>query len=232
MRRALPWLKFSLLALILIFAGCSRAPVRQRSEEIAYVPPPVPKLLGPVVIIDPGHGGKDLGTHSDKPPMYAESALALETSLLLEHYLRALGYRTVMTRSDDIFISLKARSEIANDLQSKVFVSMHYNSAENKAAEGLEVFYYQSDKDPKRSKESKLLAQDVLDEVVANTGIKSRGVKHGNFSVIRETKMPAIIVEGGFLTNPSERDRILRSGYIRELAMSVAAGVDRYIKKK
>jgi N-acetylmuramoyl-L-alanine amidase len=75
-----------------------------------------------------------------------------------------------------------------------------------------------------------MLAQTVLDHVIESTAAKSRGVKHGNFLVIRETEMPAILVEGGFLTNTSEMDRIKDPSYLKKLALGIAKGIQTYLQ--
>lgn len=205
-------------------------------KEIAMVLPPVikkkPGISQSVIVIDPGHGGYDYGTHSLGKPKYHEKYLNLSTSEMLKKFLEQYGYKVVMTRSDDTFISLENRAEFANNLNTKLFVSVHYNSAPNTKAEGIEVFYCRSDSDKSRVCESKLLAQCVLDKILKNTKANSRGVKHGNFAVIRHTKMPAILVEGGFLTNTGEMDKIKTLGYQKKMAQSIAEGIKDFLAKE
>jgi len=223
------WQRFSLCLLALGFlTGCSHPRYVQEPEPIAMEMPDFKR--GPVIVIDAGHGGKDLGTNS-KSPYYEEKTLTLDTAFLVEHYLQKMGYRTVLTRTEDVFIPLKKRSSIANDLGAKAFVSVHYNSAPSKQANGIEVFYFNSEKDRKRANSSRVLAQSVLDEVIVETRAKSRGVKHGNLSVVRETSMPAVLIEGGFLTNEAERSMILDHKYTERLAWAVANGVHKYLRK-
>jgi len=224
------WRRFSLFLVVAgLLAGCSHPRRIQEMEPIAMQTPQFNR--GPVVVIDAGHGGKDLGANS-RSPHYEEKILTLDTAFLVEHYLQKMGYRTVLTRSEDVFIPLKKRSSIANDLGAKVFVSVHYNSAPSKEANGIEIFYYNSENDRKRANESRVLAETVLGEVIQKTGAKSRGVKHGNLSVVRETAMPAILVEGGFLTNEAERSMILQHTYNEQLALAVAVGVHQYLSQK
>lgn len=192
---------------------------------------PVKKRQMPLVIIDPGHGGKDLGTHSLKPPKYQEKSLNLTTAMLVRHYLQKWGYSTILTRKDDVFISLEKRAGLANKMQSQLFVSVHYNSAPNAQAEGIEVFYFRSEDDKKRSHQSKKLAQTILSRVIEKTNARSRGVKHGNLAVIRETNMPAVLIEGGFLTNPKEQEKLRDKEYLKKIAWGIAKGIDDYLKK-
>ncbi|MCH9621072.1 MAG: hypothetical protein S4CHLAM20_04880 [Chlamydiia bacterium] len=180
----------------------------------------------PIIVIDPGHGQFDLGTHND---VCEEKVLALKTSLYLKNELTKLGYRVVMTRARDEFVTLKKRAQIANDLKSQVLVSIHYNAAHNKEANGIEIFYAKNAK-PWKQKRSKMLAQTILRKMLVNTGANSRGIKQGNLCVIRETNMPSILVECGFITNKEECKKVINPTYQRILAHSIALGLDEYFK--
>lgn len=200
-------------------------------QPIAVADPLHPLRFTPLIVIDAGHGGNDFGTYSVVAPKYKEKLLNLTTASMLKEYLQKMGYRTLMTRFDDHFVSLEDRSEFANGSNAKLFVSIHYNSAPNKEAEGIEVFYYRSDTDKTRSADSKQLAQAVIKQVTKHTDAKSRGVKHGNLAVIRETKMPAILLEGGFLTNANEIQKIKDTSYQKRLAWGIAQGIHEYLTK-
>ncbi len=180
----------------------------------------------PLVVLDAGHGGFDLGAchHSTE-----EKDLALSTTLILKRYLNEKGYRVILTRNRDIFVPLKERAHMANESKSRVFVSIHYNAAQSKQAKGIEVYYFNKG-EKLRIDSSKKLATDVLSKMLHHTKAPSRGVKHGNFLVIRETKMPAILVEGGFITHPDEVKSLNNREYREELARSIAEGVDHYFK--
>lgn len=224
------WPRFSLFFIAAgLFTACSHPRYIEETRPLVMDTPQTGR--GPVIVVDAGHGGKDLGTNS-KSPHYEEKELTLDTAFLVEHYLQKMGYRTVLTRSEDVFIPLAKRAAIANDLGSKVFVSVHYNSAPSAEAHGIEVFYYNSEKKRERSRESQDLADSVLDEVIRITRAKSRGVKHGDLHVVRETKMPAVLIEGGFLTNSRERQKIFEARYRQQLAWGVAKGIDDYLKEK
>lgn len=178
-----------------------------------------------LIVIDPGHGGFDIGATVKS---IQEKALALKTATLVKQYLHQKGYRVILTRSRDVFISLTKRTTIANDTKSKVFVSVHYNAFKNPQAKGIEVYYY--NRGPNwRQKASKKLAQLVLDGMIASTGAKNRGVKTGNFHVIRETDMPAILIEGGFITNPQECSNLSDQKYIEKMAQSIANAIEKYL---
>lgn len=184
-----------------------------------------------VAVIDPGHGGDDYGTHSNGKPTYHEKHLNLATAKILKSYLEQNGIIVIMTRQDDTFIALDKRADFANRMKPTLFVSVHYNSAPSKEADGVEVFYYRCEKDKKRTKESRLLAKAVLDQVISTTKANSRGVKNGNFAVIRETNMPAILIECGFLTNDKEMESIKDPAYMKKIAWGIAQGVKSYLQK-
>ena len=178
----------------------------------------------PTIVIDAGHGGFDLGAHTR---ICEEKDACLKTALFLRKFLEEKGYRVIMTRSRDEFIPLKKRAEIANKNRAQVLVSVHFNSAKNQSAHGIEIFY--SDKtEPWRIKKSKELAQTVLAKLLSQTGALSRGVKTGNFCVIRETHMPSILVEGGFLTNEDELKLISDDRYLSKIASAISDALDVY----
>lgn len=236
------------LGLLLTATSCAKRP---NFEDVVCIqpgptivaPPPVLETprqshrnltAKPIIMIDPGHGGKDHGAVTLTKPEYREKNLNLATARMVDTFLRQKGYRTVMTRSDDTFVSLEDRVTATKDAKAKLFVSIHYNSAPSTKAEGIEVFYYESDKDKdkERCKKSKALAQAALGKIIASTQASSRGVKHGNFAVIRNNTTPAILIEGGFITNDSELERIKDPAYIKKLAWGIAEGIDKYVTEE
>ena len=177
-----------------------------------------------LIVLDPGHGGSDKGATLQK---IQEKNLSLKTAVLVKRYLNEKGYRVVLTRSRDIFLPLSKRTHIANRTKSALFVSIHYNAFKSSQVEGIEVYYY--NKGPKwRQSRSKKLAQCVLDGMIMVTQAKNRGIKPGNFYVIRETQMPAILIEGGFITHPQEHVHLSNQKYIETLAHSIADGIETY----
>lgn len=207
---------------LIVVTSCSSPQRLQETTQVNLQP-------RQMIVIDPGHGGKDFGAQSSAIHQYQEKSLNLTTALMLSHYLQRMGYQTILTRGEDIYVPLELRAAFANSNYGALFVSIHYNSAPNPKAEGIEVFYYDSKKDPERSQESKQFAATVLQQVIANTGAPSRGVKHGNLAVIRETKMPAILVEGGFMTNNHEFGKLKDVRYLQTIAESVACGIHDYL---
>jgi N-acetylmuramoyl-L-alanine amidase len=186
----------------------------------------LPQHAKPLIILDPGHGGSDEGA---KVHYFMEKRLTLMTTLLVRKYLDEMGYRVIMTRSKDVFIPLHRRVSIANKTKAVLFVSVHYNSSPSPDAHGIEIFYNSSG-DSKRVQQSRKLASAVLSELAGQTHALSRGVKNGNFHVIRETTMPSILVEGGFMTNPDERTNLRDKKYLEKVAKGIALGIDKHLK--
>lgn len=195
------------------------------SRKLLYAKPSKP-LDGKLIVLDPGHGGYDLGAR-----MFSvdEKSLALSTALLTKKHLQEKGYRVILTRSRDVFISLEKRASIANETKGIVFVSIHFNAANNPIAKGVEVFYNLS-QDKIRAGNSKKLASKVLENIVQKTSSENRGVKEGKFFVIRETKMPSILVEAGFMTHPDELHLLKDVNYRDKIAKGIAEGVDLYFR--
>lgn len=228
-----------ILFLLIFLTACTpkyQPQVRQeytyRDSQIAYIEKPKPIQTKGLIIVDPGHGGEDEGTKSLSKPVYSEKSFNLITAKFLSSYLRQMGYQVMMTRIDDNFVSLKNRYEITNRENPRLFVSVHYNAAPSPDAYGIEVFYYRSEDNVGRTQESKKLAQLALNQIIASTQAKSRGVKHGDYAVIRETKVPAILVEGGFLSNDEELNKIKDPNYLKQVAWGIAQGINKYLSLK
>jgi N-acetylmuramoyl-L-alanine amidase len=184
----------------------------------------------PLVVVDAGHGGNDFGTRAKKP-YCEEKRVALQTARLLRTYLTQLGYRVMMTRSIDVFVPLEKRADLANKASADLFVSIHFNSARIPKAKGIEIFFFESKENRKRTNASRNLARSILARLINRTRAVSRGVKKGNFYVLRETEMPAVIVEGGFISNPEELRLIKDNAYLEQIARGIADGVEAYFKK-
>lgn len=171
------------------------------------------------VVIDAGHGDQDVGGNYQQ--VY-EKHLALDTALRVEYYLNKKGISTVMTRKSDRFISLAKRSSIGNKYRNSIFVSIHYNWAWQKNANGLETFYNNS--------RSKPLATCIQKSMLREARTSSRGIKYGSFSVLRHAKNPAVLVECGFISNRTDRSRMLKGSWRQDIAEGIAKGILNYKK--
>ena len=122
-----------------------------------------------------------------------------------------------MTRSDDTFIPLQTRVDIANQRRNALFLSIHFNSAKRAGASGIETYHYASS--------SFRYAARIHAKLVRQTGALSRGVKRARYFVLRKARVPAVLVECGFLTNKAEGQRALTPAYRQQLAGALASAV-------
>lgn len=178
---------------------------------------PVQARFFRTVVIDPGHGGHDKGGQWG---LVYEKHLALDTSVRLENELKKRGFRTVLTRRSDYFISLPERVRIASRYSDAIFVSVHYNYTWKQDVSGLETFYNTS--------QSRALASHVHSGMMSKVRVVNRGVKFARFYVIRHTTCPSILVEGGFVSNANERSRMKSAWFRQALAEGIADGIVRF----
>ena len=165
------------------------------------------------VVLDAGHGGIDKGARGVDGSL--EKKYALDTAKRVEKGLRRAGYRVIMTRKGDYFVPLPKRAAISNRQRGAVFVSIHYNWARNYGAQGTETFYHSSRSYP--------LAANIQRELARYSN--NRGVKRARFHVLRNNVRPAVLVEGGFLSNASEARKVRSSFYRQRLADAIVRGI-------
>lgn len=211
--------------------GCSRAPswADDSDDEELIAMGGRPKEFR-TIILDAGHGGKDGGTQNLKMGLI-EKRLALKTTRMTHMVLKRMGYKVILIRDGDQFVELDDRVSKANKYPHSLFVSIHFNSSPSKEASGIEVFYFNDPQHKNRSYSSSSLAGCVLKEMLRSSGAVNRGVKEGAFRVIKSTNAPAILVEGGFLTNDAEAAKLSQNAYLQTLASSIAKGIAAYEKK-
>ncbi|NQH40985.1 N-acetylmuramoyl-L-alanine amidase [Streptococcus suis] len=198
----------------------------QRSPQRSYT-----------VYIDPGHGGADSGASYGG---VHEKNLAMNVANKLKANLLALGINVLMTRTGDYNVDyVTERSRMVNSSNADLFISLHFNAtgAGTTTARGIETYWYQSNpsypskinqayhNNPTRLAESQTLANQIQSSLIKETGAYNRGVKRETFAVLRETKIPAVLVEMGFMDNPSELQVIKQDSYQTKLAKALADGI-------
>jgi len=180
------------------------------------------KLAGKVVVIDPGHGDRDSGAHSAG---VSEKNLTLAIGKKLSRQLAAQGATVIMTRKTDVFISLTERSAIANRNKADFFLSVHINSSAKPGTSGSITFYH----GPSAVKQ--LLAQCIQREIAAVSGLPNIGawsdkrIYRSGFAVLRNTKMPGVLLELGFLNHPVDRARMVTENFQDAVAKAVVKGL-------
>jgi len=167
------------------------------------------------VVVDAGHGGHDRGGIPGQS--VAEKNMTLDVAQRLRNVLAASGYRVVMTRDSDVFVPLPTRVAIANSYRNAIFVCIHFNATKRAGASGIETYFYSRDSLP--------LASAVHYYVTGGAPSANRGVRRRGYYVLRKTSIPAVLVECGFLTNPTEAAYAQSTSYRQKLAEEIAAGV-------
>jgi N-acetylmuramoyl-L-alanine amidase len=194
------------------------------------------------VVIDPGHGGNDSGTMRSG---VLEKDLTLDVARRLDQLVRARGLTSVLTRAGDETVSLPARAATANQERDCLFVSIHFDEGSRAAATGVQTYYAarQSPKTPlavawlpflqprsgdAENVESQSLAGFIQDALVVRTEAFNRGTRAEQFYVIANVQHPAVLVEGGFLTNNDDITKLASEEYRQRLAVGIADGIMRY----
>ncbi len=167
------------------------------------------------VVVDAGHGGRDSGASRRYGP--PEKTVTLDVAQRLNRKLRDSQFRTVMTRSSDVFVDLDQRVAIGNRQPNSVFVSVHFNDSRRRGIGGVETYY--------SSPYARSLAERIQRKLSSIPGLQSRGVKTAQFRVLRNAIYPSVLVECGFLSNRSEGARAGSAAYRDVLADKIAAAV-------
>jgi N-acetylmuramoyl-L-alanine amidase len=164
------------------------------------------------VVIDPGHGGMDSGVARNN---LQEKNLALDVALRLRPKLQKAGFKTVMTRSTDVFIPLNTRADISNAHTNVFFVSIHFNDSPARSIHGSTVYYFSAMSVPM----ARAIA-DSLGQITTN-----RGIMTCHFRVLRKNRYPAVLVECGFVSNRAEAARCGTPEFREALATRIAAAI-------
>ena len=206
-----------------------------------------------VIVIDPGHGGPDKGMINERLNLF-EKTFTLDTSQRLKKILETRGWKVVLTRTDDRQLlpgkadDLRRRAEIADEVDADVFVSVHFNAVAEQVEKvrGLEVFRFTPQHQPPISRAvrrlddaqlspgngndpwNSLLAHSIQNAMLTQMKLEDRGFKHERFAVLRFVSCPAVLIEGGFMSNQAEAKMIATPAYRQRLAESIADGLTDY----
>jgi N-acetylmuramoyl-L-alanine amidase len=175
-----------------------------------------------VVMIDPGHGGKDVGAVGIGGVQ--EKTIVLSISQQVARILEQQGIQVRMTRDSDYFVSLEGRTQMANRINADVFVSIHANSAgmNKPQVSGYETYYYTS--------QSRGLANTIHSNIIRRMDVRDRKVKQARFYVIRTANMPSVLLELGFVTGTEDVAKLTNASFQRQMAEAIASGIVEYIK--
>ena len=177
------------------------------------------------VVIDPGHGGPDSGAIGIGG--LRETDVVLDVSKIVTNILNKKGVKVKMTRTNEIDLDLGPRVSIANNTKADIFVSIHANASVGKKRNinGLETFYYSGWK-------GRLLAEKIQKQIIkVSPGSPDRGVRRGNYFVIKQTNMPAVLVEIGFVTGKLDGSRLSKDMHRERVAYAIARGILEYLER-
>ena len=199
----------------------------------------------PTIVIDAGHGGRDDGARGNG---LREADLNLAIAKRVGTMLSEFGYEVVMTRSDDMYVGLQERADIANSHSGSIFVSIHFNSHASRSVSGIETFYSVVKRRPdwdwkwigffseplseEAVLDSEALAGYIQTALVLKTNLRNRGIKSRDLSVTRNVYGPAVLVEAGFLSNRMEATLLRNDDYMQRLAAGITEGVLQFIEVK
>jgi N-acetylmuramoyl-L-alanine amidase len=190
------------------------------------------------VVLDPGHGGDDSGAICGT---VMEKDLTLDVAKRANRLLRVAGYRTLMTRESDRYVSLAARASLGNRNEHSIFISIHFNDDKKSAVTGIETYFspnqssrrwllswlpfLQQDPSGPVTAKSENLASYLQAALIGQTGAVNRGIKTEPFYVIANVGHPAALVEGGFITNQEELTRLTTPAYREKIAAAITKAV-------
>jgi len=199
--------------------------ISKKKSNFDYLKLPEVKQDKFLVVIDPGHGGPDPGAIGIGG--IRETDVVLEVSKIVKDLLSEKGVKAVLTRKNEVDLDLPPRVSFANNTDADIFVSIHANASRGKRRDinGLETFYY-------RGWRGRLLAKRIQQQILrVSPGSPDRGVKQGRFYVIKNTRMPAVLVEVGFLTGRLDSRRLEKKTHRKRLAYAIAKGILEYLDK-
>ncbi len=202
----------------LVHTSYLNAPINAGNESI---------LSQKMIVIDPGHGGTDPGAAAYG---IKEKDVVLDTALRVKALLAKTPFQYKLTRETDRYLSLSERVTISKQANADAFISIHAN-AFNGTANGTETYYYAAYQNPNTA-DSKLLAAKIQSRLLAAWNLYDRGVKNGNFHVIRENTMPAVLVELGFIDNKKDNEKLASASWRQEAAKAIYWGILDYYKEK
>ncbi|KAJ50406.1 N-acetylmuramoyl-L-alanine amidase [Clostridium tetanomorphum] len=185
------------------------------------------KLSDKVIVLDPGHGGKDKGTSIGN--LY-EKDINLKIAFHTKKYLEKKGIKVFMTREDDKLIPLKEIGKFVNNIGPEVFVSIHVNSFKESKYNGISTYYY--DVNGFQNEERIQLAETIQKESVMDGIWYDRGIRKQNIAVLRYSNSPCALVECGFITNPGDRNKLQDEKILKSTGENIAKGIINYIMSK
>lgn len=195
------------------------------------------------IVLDPGHGGKDPGNIVG---FHQEKKYALLLAQEVADQLRRAGFAVTLTRTADNFVELPDRPVIARRRGADLFISLHWNELPgNSEMKGAQIFCLtpagasssnagrsaigvRASPGNRNNSQNLFLAYALQKSLLSNVGVEDRGVRRARYWVLRDATMPAVLIEGGFMSNPGEAKKIYDPAYRQQMARAIVAGVLEY----
>jgi N-acetylmuramoyl-L-alanine amidase len=237
LRTALSWAGLILMAVCLVWLESL-----PRVEKPAQAAITRPAEIFPLVVLDPGHGGQDSGAMCGG---VLEKDLTLDVAHRVERRLHEAGLATLMTRAGDNYVSLADRAATTNRIQDCILISIHFNEGDKPVSTGIETYYAEHQmaggtllaswlpflrpvSSETSNLESQSLAGFIQEALVARTHAVNRGTKTHQYYVLANVRHPAVLVEGGFISNKEDANKLGNDEYREEIAAAINDGILRY----
>lgn len=179
-------------------------------------------LSGIILLLDPAHGGEDIGAIGQEDIF--EKDIVLEISKQMSKFLKQLGAEVLFTREEDEYLSLSKRRNISDERRIDFFITISLNSFPNSSINGCEIYHYRGDKD------SHALSKYIMDSLVEDLNIVDRGVKTADFYLLKEVKNSAMEIFVDYITNPKQEKNFMDNNYIESIAQAIVKGIVKYHK--
>ncbi len=201
-------LMISLIVLLILGVNTLNSKLQNKEDDAKFK-----------VFLDPGHGGKDKGSSTTK---YIEAEINLQIANKVAKGLEEENIAVEMSRYEDEFLSLKERTNKSQSSGADLFISIHQNAAEAKSADGIETLYM---------KDNKELGEIIQNSLLEHTNAKDRKAKEKNLQVLRDSSIPAVLIETGFISNQTEGYKLSTESYQDKIAKGIVEGIKTYINK-
>lgn len=179
-------------------------------------------LSGKTIVLDPGHGGKDIGATGQGGLL--EKDITLQTAKNIEEMLEKEGAEVILTRDGDEFLKLSERVDIAEEQAADLFISLHFDAYETSDVFGITTYY--------NKKENRSVAKIMQKQLFKHiSDMRDRGISFGDYHVLRENTRPSVLLELGFISNKEDEQRIQSPEFQAQSSAAIVEGVIKYLSK-
>lgn len=193
-----------------------------------FIPNIKDTLKGKIIVLDPGHGGVDPGAIGQTLGL-KEKDVNLEVARRAARLLNSYSAKVILTRSGDEYIDLGERTQKANSMHADLFISIHMNANSSTQLKGTSTYYTLRSKDAERLTKSRQLAGHIQNALLSTLQLDDKSIRQADFVVLRETTMPAVLIEAAFLSNPEEEKLMATEQFWENVAQAIVQGIGNYL---